>query len=336
MTTRLADRSPSPERRMSLLIVDDNPGMIQVAARLLEGLGSLKFATNGEAALAQMREAPPDLVLLDAEMPGMNGFQVCELMQQDPVLAEVPVIFVTGHSEAEFELKGLEAGAVDFIAKPIRGPLLLARVKTQLRIKGMQDQLRQWASIDGLTGIANRRTFDDTFAREWKRAARTGDALCLLMLDVDHFKRFNDHYGHPAGDACLRSVAQALRGVVRRPADLVARVGGEEFAILLPHTTGAGAEQVAADVLQAVRSLGIAHAKSSTAAWVTVSVGIGVCDAGGAAAGSAADLTRCADQALYHAKGAGRDRAMRLRFDDAGHPVQAQEVPACTSSDHAV
>src|SRR5664280_2921064 len=166
----------------------------------------------------------------------------------EPALADVPVIFVTSHSEAAFEVAGFEMGAADFIAKPVSAPLVLARVKTQLRVKRMGDELRRIATTDGLTGVANRRRFDESLEREWRRARRSGDPLALLMIDIDHFKLFNDRYGHPAGDACLRSVAQALVGASLRPADLVARYGGEEFVVLLPKTPRAGAEHLARGV----------------------------------------------------------------------------------------
>lgn len=305
-----------------ILLVDDNPGMIKLMARILEGHGRLKFATHGEAALEQMRRAPPDLVLLDAEMPGMSGYELCAALRADPDLVDVPVIFVTSHSGTEHELKGLEAGAVDFIAKPISEPLLRARVKTQLRLKRLTDDLRQLAARDALTGIANRRSFDEALEREWLRSRRAGDPISLLLIDVDHFKRYNDRYGHPAGDACLRIVAQALAGSVRRPADLVARYGGEEFAVLMPHTPAAGARHLAHQMLTAVMAQRLPHEASTTAPHVTVSIGVG-CSAGdpasdaGASVERASDLLRRADEALYRAKANGRARVSCAGFADA-------------------
>jgi diguanylate cyclase (GGDEF)-like protein len=314
----------------SILLVDDDPGMIQVMGRILSGIGQLRFATSGTAALKQARELPTDLMLLDAEMPGMTGYQVCEIMKADPALRDIPVIFVTAHSGDELELKGLEIGAVDFIAKPISEPLLLARVRTQLRVKHLTDELRRIATIDALTEVSNRRTFDEALGREWKRCLRARIPLSLVMVDVDHFKLFNDHYGHPAGDGCLRSIAQALHSACMRPADLVARYGGEEFVLLLPHTPRAGAELMGARVHSAIALLSVPHEMSPTAPCVTVSVGIGYHDeqsaswaklpvdsrGGVSPACTAHDLVRCADQALYEAKRRGRARTWQRDIDD--------------------
>jgi len=313
-----------------ILLVDDDPAVIQALARILAGTGTLRFATSGEDALRLAREHTPDIMLLDAEMPGMSGFEVCRALKVDSALQHIPVIFVTAHSGAEFEISGFEAGAADFIAKPISAPLLVARVRTQLRLKALTDELRSLASIDGLTGLANRRAFDEALCREWRRSQRAGHAISLLMVDVDHFKRFNDHYGHPAGDACLRRVAETLRSAGRRPGDIAARYGGEEFALLLPETPRQGAERVATAVLDAIGSLAIPHAASQSAECVSLSIGIATCDvkSAGRAASSLAPpsvgargtgamnaLVESADRALYQAKQGGRAQA---RWIDIG------------------
>ena len=319
-----------------ILLVDDDPAAIQVLARMLAGVAALRFATSGTDALRLVRERAPDLILLDAEMPGMSGFQVCEAIKDDPTLSEIAVIFVTSHFDLEFQVSGFDAGAADFISKPISGPLVLARVKCQLRAKQLADELRRVSTIDALTGVANRRAFDATLEREWLRGRRAGDPIALLAIDVDHFKRYNDRYGHPAGDACLKAVAQALGAGSRRPADLLARVGGEEFALLLPSTSRAGAVHVASHVLETVAALRWPHADSPTAEHVSVSIGIGCYDElsacwvgldGGprtsdeaAARRDALRLVQAADVALYAAKHAGRMRAMLRDLADGEIP----------------
>jgi diguanylate cyclase (GGDEF)-like protein len=325
-----------------ILLVDDDAASIQVMGRILSSVANLRFATSGEDALRLARASVPDLMLLDTEMPGMSGFATCSLLKADPALTDVPVIFVTSHSEPEFEVSGFEVGAADFIAKPVSAPLLLARVRTQLRVKHMSDELRRIATIDTLTGLANRRRFDEALEAEWQRRLRTGDPLSLLMIDVDHFKLFNDRYGHPAGDACLRSVAQALRGTSSRPADLVARYGGEEFAILLPQTACDGAEHVAHCVLGAIEALAIGHQGSLTAPHITVSVGIGCYDESSSCgppslteSGSGQnlrarrfpiDLVKAADEALYSAKNTGRAQARLLDVVDVDAPHLARDI----------
>src|ERR1700694_1708824 len=253
-----------PDRNVSILLVDDDPGAIQLMGRILGDVGKLRFATNGDDALRLAHDSAPDLILLDAEMPGMSGFELLKTLKAQASLADVPVIFITSHSEAGFEVSALDMGAADFIAKPLKSSRVLARVRTQLRVKHMADELRRTATTDALTGVANRRQFDESLEREWLRARRAGDPVSLLMIDVDHFKLYNDLYGHPKGDNCLRHVTQALLSACRRPADLVARYGGEEFVMLLPQTPRNGAEHIAREVLDAVAAHGIFHDDSQT------------------------------------------------------------------------
>lgn len=311
----------------TILIVDDNPAMIQLIGHALQGLGQIRFASSGQAALARLRDSPVDLVLLDAEMPVMSGFDVLEAMKADSALAEVPVIFVTGHGEPEIEVQGLEAGAVDFLAKPINPPLLVARVRTQLRLKRLTDELRANTTIDALTGVANRRCLDETLEREWRRMRREQGPLSLLLVDVDHFKRYNDRYGRPAGDGCLRALAQTLRGLVLRPANLVARFGGEEFAVLLPHTDAAGAQRIANQVLDAVEALRIPHEASPMSNHVTVSVGASCIEKVTPLDGSGG-LLASVEAALCAAKREGRAQAWALGYAQRQSPELAQEIKA--------
>jgi diguanylate cyclase (GGDEF)-like protein len=249
----------------------------------------------------------PDLVLLDVEMPGMDGYEVCRRLKADAATRDIPVIFVTAHSDEDAETRGLDAGAVDFISKPINPRIVRARVKTQLMLKAQSDLLRHWVYVDGLTGVHNRRYFDERLRSEWGRAVRNGTLLSVVLIDVDFFKRYNDRYGHQAGDDCLRRVAATLKSGLRRPGDLIARYGGEEFACLLPDTGLSGALQLAGQLGQLVHDRHIEHADSAVAPVVTVSQG--VCCKTAEAAGSAEALLREADAQLYAAKAQGRHRA---------------------------
>ena len=210
----------------SLLIVDDDITVVQVLAKALAGIGSIRYALSGADALRLLEQEPPDVVLLDAHMPGMSGFDVLGAMRAHPQWEDIPAIFITSDTSQGMEEEGLAQGAADFIGKPFHPAIVAARVRTQLRLKRALDRLRQLSSIDALTGIANRRTLDETLLRECKRSQRSRTAIAVLMLDVDHFKRFNDTYGHGAGDDVLVQIARALERSSNRPADLVARYGG--------------------------------------------------------------------------------------------------------------
>ena len=328
--------------RQKVLVIDDDPGAIKTMSRILAGLADVQFATNGEDAIRLMRESLPALVLLDAEMPGMSGFQLCDLIKADETLADVPVIFVTSHCEPEFEIAGFEIGAVDFIAKPVSPPLLAARVKTQLRIQALAEDVRRISTVDSLTEIMNRRAFDELLQREWRRTRRARNPVSLILVDVDHFKLYNDRYGNPAGDRCLQAIAGALSRACLRPADTVARYGGEEFALLLPETPRAGAEHVAMRILQQIEALGIAHAASLTSSHVTASVGLSSYDRDAAdwidspaesrfveesaATISPQTLRKAADNALYAAKHAGRAQAWLLDHADVEVAGAAREI----------
>jgi diguanylate cyclase (GGDEF)-like protein len=298
---------PDPLRRPPrLLAVDDQPVNIQAIYQIFSGDHQVFMATSGEQALKLAATQQPDLVLLDVVMPGMDGHEVCRRLKADEATRDVPVIFVTAQSDEAAETQGLALGAVDFITKPINPAIVRARVKTHITLKSQSDLLRQWVYMDGLTGVHNRRYFDERLAGEWSRASRSGTELSLVLLDVDCFKRYNDLYGHLAGDACLRRVAECLRLPLKRPGDLVARYGGEEFVCLLPDTGLRGALELAQQLGAAVEALGIPHADSAAGPVVTVS--LGVCCATHGAHGAADALVSAADAQLYRAKGGGRNR----------------------------
>ena len=319
----------------TILIIDDDPLMVEVLAGMLDDLGQVTSASSGAEGVRLALAQTPDLILLDVEMPGMDGFEVCAAIRGNAALRETPVIFVTARAGTQFEERGLEAGAVDFIAKPFHPPIIRARVRTHLTIKQQADELRRLANVDGMTQIANRRAFDAALAQEWRRSLRTGQPLSLALIDVDHFKKYNDRYGHIAGDGCLRSVAGAIRDVAKRSVDLVARYGGEEFAIILP---GAGPEPAGAigqRALASVAGLKLPHEASAVAPFVTISLGMATIDfdqivpghmEGAAASGHLKRLIAVADGALYQAKSAGRNRMVSARRS-ASDLMNASDTP---------
>jgi len=312
-SAQVADLPGQPPRRPRLLVVDDQPINIQALYQAFSADHQVFMATGGEQALALCASKQPDLVLLDVVMPGIDGHEVCRRLKADAATRDIPVIFVTAHNDEAAETFGLDLGAVDFISKPINPQIVRARVRTHLTLKAQSDLLRQWVYIDGLTGVYNRRHFDERLATEWGRAMRSGTALSVVLLDVDFFKRYNDRYGHQAGDDCLRRIASTLHDCLRRPGDLVARYGGEEFACLLPDTDMSGALRLAEELGQQVFALQIAHAGSSVEAAVTVS--LGACSKRSDAAGSAAALLRGADEQLYAAKARGRHQACAAELE---------------------
>jgi diguanylate cyclase (GGDEF)-like protein len=295
------------DRRPHLLLVDDQSMNVFILRHAFEGDHRVSVALSGVEGLALCARGDVDLVLLDVMMPGMDGHEVCRLLKVDPATRDIPIIFVTSRSDESAEAQALDLGAVDFISKPVNARVVRARVRTHLTLKAQSDRLRQWAYVDGLTGVCNRRYFDARLESEWRRAARNQAPLSVVLIDVDFFKRFNDRYGHQAGDDCLRRVAECLRSSVKRPGDLVARYGGEEFVCLLPDTDLQGALHVARDLGRAIDALRIEHGDSTVAPWITVS--LGVCGATADIARSAADMLRVADAQLYLAKSGGRHRS---------------------------
>lgn len=283
-------------RRPTVLIVDDQVANIHALARILGDSVTTLFALDGEQALARVAAQPVDLVLLDVMMKGIDGFAVCERLKQDPRTASIPVIFVSGLTEGADEERGFAVGAVDYIHKPFRPAIVRARVCTHLRLRSALAELERMARTDPLTGLANRRHFDQGLAGLMAEAEMTGSPLSLLIVDVDHFKRINDAVGHADGDAVLIGIAQRLAGAVDGHG-LVARWGGEEFVCAV-RRDGAGALELAERIRHLVREHPVAgHA-------VTVSIGVAEVDP---RLGARESFLR-ADGALLEAKKAGRDR----------------------------
>lgn len=291
-----------------VLIVDDQPANVHVLAEALGEAYELLVATNAARALELAPQA--DLILLDVMMPDMDGLEVCRRLKAEAATRRVPVIFVTALERTDDETHGFDAGAVDYIVKPIRPAIVRARVRTHLELKAARDLLERHATIDALTGIANRRRFDEVAREEWRRAARGGRFLTLMIADIDHFKSWNDRHGHAAGDACLRAVAAALERLCRRPGELPARYGGEEFAFVLPDVDFEGARRFSIRALNGVAGTEV----DALVLPGQLSISVGAVTLVPSAADSIDEVLSLADTSLYKAKKAGRRRAFVTDF----------------------
>jgi two-component system cell cycle response regulator len=308
-------------RAATVLIADDSLVVRTLVRGELEDEGyEVCEAVDGAAAIEHCRSAAPDVVLLDVEMPGLDGYEVLARLKADSDLKDIPVVFLTSRSRRQDVVAGLRGGAHDYLTKPFDTPELLARVASAVHMKQLQDQLRersdqldQLSRTDALTGLFNRRHLDEELALRHADARRYGQDLCLLLLDIDHFKAVNDTFGHPAGDAVLRSFAARLQGELRG-GDIAGRWGGEEFLVILPHTDLDGARMMADRIRLAVAATPITADRESVA--VTVS--------GGCASGSGDSvqaLLAKADARLYEAKLTGRNRIVS---SDAASPGPAR------------
>ena len=309
---------------MKILIVEDASATLLVVSKYIERFGAQPIAVNnGEQAISAFRNEQPDMVLLDAMLPDIDGFSVARQMRAlEKPGAWTPIIFLSGMTSDKDLEKGIAAGGDDYLYKPVSEAVLNAKVRAMQRIIQMRtslvvlareldtanQELKRLSASDGLTGIANRRFFDEHLSREWRRARRGSGEIAILMCDVDHFKAYNDTYGHQAGDDCLRQVAHKIRDSMERAADLAARYGGEEFVVLLPDTPIAGAHIVAEKLRQTIHALNLPHTGSAHQ-HVTLSIGIAAMAAGDQ--NTQQTLIEAADRALYRAKHAGRNLVCR-------------------------
>lgn len=282
-----------------------------------ESIGSLgatlfpdfRFNTvkNAQEALKTISNPPyPDIILLDTNIQGMDSFALCRQLKEDESSKDIPVIFIAEKGHISEETKAFEVGAVDCISKPVNPVISKARIETHLKLKRQRDLLATLAERDGLTGIANRRRFDEVLSKEYKNALREHKPIALIMIDIDDFKSFNDHYGHVAGDEALKQVAHIIDKTLNRPMDQVARYGGEEFACLLPDTDIEGIKLIAESILEAIRALQIPHNFSRATNILTISLG-------GASiipehGHDPKIIVGIADKMLYKAKDSGRNR----------------------------
>ncbi len=308
---------------MKILLVEDTRAVAAVMEARLTSFGhEVTLAENGQVAFDKFSESPPDVVLMDIEMPVMNGFEATNrirALEATQKWAWTPIIFLTAHDTPENLITAIEAGADDYLVKGLSEDVLHAKMKAMTRIAAMRQllaianlKLEKQANRDGLTGLFNRRWMDLNVDSAWAECVRKKTPFALLMLDVDNFKKYNDCYGHQAGDDCLRAVAHAVEAAVvdansegLTKGAFAARYGGEEFAVVIPGASDTAYEGCAACVVDAIRKLGIAHEQNAEWGIVTASIGGSRLPV---AAGAAAALFRAADAALYRAKGNGRNR----------------------------
>ena len=292
--------------KAKILIVDDDALNRIILEKTLSDEHEIYLVTSGEEALAFVKHTQVDLIILDIMMPGMNGYDVLVELKESSLSHAIPIIFISANSAHEDEAKGLELGAMDYIVKPFCASIVKVRVRNQLLIKQKNDLLEMLASIDGLTEIPNRRYLDENLEREWRRSKRNNSSMCVLLIDIDHFKRYNDCYGHRAGDECLKAVAQTLAAQCERGSDFVARYGGEEFVAVLPETNKQGAIAFANKLRKAINDLNIEHNASLNASHITISIGIASSESSQAYTEKA--LLEEADSGLYNAKKLGRNQ----------------------------
>lgn len=308
---------------LKVLVVEDSKVTLKVLCNFLERMGITEplTAETGQDAIAKYRKERPDIILLDAQLPDIDGFDIAKQIrageQQDDWTA---IIFLTSMSKDDDLARGIEVGGDDYLMKPVSEVVLHAKVRAMRRLVEMQrdlvdvshqlnaanKELQRLSTTDGLTGISNRRMFDELSVREWRRCERMKKPMALVMIDIDSFKLYNDQFGHQAGDDCLRAVAGQVARAAPRASDLAARYGGEEFVLVLGETDADGARWVAENVRQHVAELAIPHATANR--HVTVSCGVASVQPGKGVALEV--LLRTADHALYEAKEAGRDRVV--------------------------
>jgi diguanylate cyclase (GGDEF)-like protein len=294
------------EKLFSVLVVDDERSNLAVLNKILSPEYTVFTAKSGEEALRRAEDETPDLILLDILMPGMDGVEVLSNLKRSESTRKIPVIFISGLSGEDDEEKGFALGAVDYITKPFKNSIVQARVRTHMRIIRQMRMIEMMGLIDPLTDIPNRRSFDDRFDKEWRRCGREGKPISFLMMDLDKFKNYNDTYGHPQGDVLLRAVAKIVSSEAKRPSDLAARLGGEEFGLLLANTGLEGALLIAERIRSKVESTKIPTADGKTLTSMTIS--IGAVSTIPKDSCHALDFIRKADENLYTAKNTGRNR----------------------------
>ena len=327
-SSNAADTRPGGPEEDHILIVDDSPDNVEIVSARLRFVGyQVMTAGDGESAIEMVRKQPPDLILLDVMLPGMDGYEVASLLKKDEDLPFIPIILVTARDSTEDKITGLDAGADDYLPKPINFPELEARVRSMLRIKRLQDELEEknrelerLSISDGLTGLFNHRHIHQELSEEFERVKRTGEPLAVAMMDLDHFKQVNDTYGHQAGDAVLQELADILRETARE-IDKLGRYGGEEFLAVLPDSDIDAATVFAERVREAVQEYAFDVGLPEP---VRLTMSAGVATFLDHDVENPDQLVDWADRALYAAKKGGRNRVVRAV--DIGPPGSQQEA----------
>jgi diguanylate cyclase (GGDEF)-like protein len=306
---------------MHILIVEDSKTLQKIMEKQIVDAGhKASLAQNGEMAV-QMVDKTIDLVIMDVEMPGLDGYETTRLIRENLADDWIPIIFVTGMADDKDLAAGIEAGGDDYLIKPVSPVILRAKIRAMERIADMRrqlnqlnDELTELSQHDSLTGLFNRRVFEEKAESAWQRTTRFREPLTLLLLDIDFFKPYNDYYGHVEGDECIRKVAQALQKALNRPGDLVARYGGEEFICLLPNTDAQGAKHIGEQLRKMVRDLCLEHRSSQIDKYVTISIGANVVRY--TTGINLSEQITLADKALYESKRSGRNKVTVTEFEN--------------------
>ena len=297
----------------TILIVDDEKANRKILKELLQTQAKIIFAKNGQQAIDLAKRHLPDLILMDVLMPDFSGFDVIDVLKNDNKTMSIAIIFITGLTNSDDEARGFSLGCCDYIYKPFKSNIVIARVMMHLELVRQRKLLKEIAHIDALTGVSNRRKMNEVLTEEISANNRDKKSLVVAMLDIDFFKPYNDNYGHGAGDIALRQVGDILRDACQRPRDFVARYGGEEFVIVLPDSTIEGAKLVLNNIIKNINDKAINHEYSDIEKVLTVSIGAIVMD----------ECKRCtvelvlnrADELLYQAKDNGRNQLVLSHID---------------------
>jgi diguanylate cyclase (GGDEF)-like protein len=258
----------------TILIAESDSANRELLQEVLGARHELFVANDGSKAIELAIAETPDLILLDTQLAKIDGVEACTALKSDRRTADIPVILITSANQQGEELNGLDAGAIDFISKPLVRAVVKTRVRNHLELRRQKNLLRGFSFLDGLTGLSNRRRFDQFLDQEWRRGQRSRSPLSLILIDVDYFKAFNDALGHLGGDDCLRQVAMSLEGSIHRAGDLIGRFGGDEFACVLADTDAVGAAGVAENIQASIAALALAHPNSPASSLVTLSLGV--------------------------------------------------------------